>query len=220
MFWLFKICKKNILSPYRSVMPLFGISTTKFKGRLKLREKKDGGRVSQPCINSNPVTHSISAEQPSAGGNHAEDSSHTQEHASLPSPPKIRSEKDLWAVAFARLQERDLELTEDFEYIMRIESSTHGTGDFDSKSTPSLMEDLVSRKLALLNGAQWRFRLGNKSIVLRDKVDSIVKIVMTAKDIILSLGQAVDPIQVGLPLGGVCFLLQVSLYATDAVFLF
>ncbi|KAN0075809.1 Sex-determining protein fem-1, partial [Elaphomyces granulatus] len=190
------------------MMQRLGIWRAKFSRGLA-RKKKDGGVIhsqdiepnssSQHSLNENPTTQEANKEGSTCLNDHTESTSTTSLVGF--------GDDDLWSTALNRLQQKDPDLVADFEHIMRTESDVGESGGSDNKSLPILMEDIVSQKLSLVNGARWRFRLGNKSIVLRDTVDRVVKIVMSTKDILLSVGQ-LDPVHAGLPLGGVCFLLS------------
>lgn len=71
------------------------------------------------------------------------------------------------------------------------------------------MSALVEKKLAIMNDKQWRIKVCGRSVVMREQVDKIVKIVLVAKDFI-STAASLDPVHAGLPWAGVCILLPVS----------
>lgn len=85
---------------------------------------------------------------------------------------------------------------------------TASLGDEDTSEREKRMSALVDKKLAAMNKEQWRFKVGDKSVEVREQVDRIVKVVLVAKDFISSVA-IIDPIHVGLPWAGVCMLLPV-----------
>lgn len=71
------------------------------------------------------------------------------------------------------------------------------------------MSELITKKLATMDQRQWRIKLSDdKSIVVREQIDQIVKIVLLVKDFGSSLA-SMDPLHAGLPWAGVCMLLPV-----------
>jgi hypothetical protein len=75
------------------------------------------------------------------------------------------------------------------------------------------MSAFVDKKLAIMNKEQWRFKVGGKSVEVREQFDRIVKVVLVAKDFISFMG----PIHAGLPWAGVCILLNVTLLPLNLV---
>lgn len=88
-----------------------------------------------------------------------------------------------------------------------IESTT-SLGDEDTSKREKRMSALVDKKLAAMNKEQWRFKIGDKAVEVREQVDRIIKVVLVAKDFISSVA-SIDPIHAGLPWAGVCMLLPV-----------
>jgi hypothetical protein len=78
----------------------------------------------------------------------------------------------------------------------------------DTSKREKRVSALVDKKLAAMNKEQWRFKIGDKSVEVREQVDRIVKVVLVAKDFISSVA-SIDPIHAGLPWAGVCMLLPV-----------
>lgn len=81
--------------------------------------------------------------------------------------------------------------------------------DGDTSKREKKMSALVDKKLAIMNDKQWRFKVGDNSVEVREQVDRVVKVVLVAKDILTAVGN-LDPIHAGLPLAGVCVLLSVG----------
>lgn len=54
---------------------------------------------------------------------------------------------------------------------------------------------------------KWRLTIGNKTVILRDKVDTVIGLISKFKDI-GSIATGADPVHAGLPWAGICLLLQ------------
>ena len=68
--------------------------------------------------------------------------------------------------------------------------------------------DAAEEKKQLCIKKQWSMTIGGKTIVLRDKVNTVVDLVSKFKDI-GSIAVGADPVHAGLPWAGICLLLQV-----------
>jgi N-terminal domain of NWD NACHT-NTPase len=102
-------------------------------------------------------------------------------------------------------------IVEAFEELLISEPESESTASLDDEDTSERekrMSALVDKKLAAMNKEQWRFKVGDKSVEVREQVDRIVKVVLVAKDFISSVA-SIDPIHTGLPWAGVCMLLPV-----------
>lgn len=186
-------------------MPFFGKSRARLKSVLKLSRARNGDPVLSQCAENNPTSRLLSNNSSAELANPP-----SYENGSHSVPISVQSPgEDLWMEAYRRLQQRDKQLVEDFEHILQLESSTYQTTDIAPKPIPTLMQEAVSRRVDMWNERRWRFRLGNKQIHLRKKVDEVIKNVLKTKDILLAVGQ-IDPVHIGLPLAGVCLLLSVS----------
>ncbi|KAL1980263.1 hypothetical protein VTN96DRAFT_4407 [Rasamsonia emersonii] len=186
-------------------MPLFGKSRARLKSVLKLSRARNGDPVLSQRAENNPTSRLLSN---NSSAELAKPPSYENGSHSVPISVQSPGE-DLWTEAYRRLRQRDKQLVEDFEHILQLESGTSHTTDIAPKPIPTLMQETVSRRVDLWNERRWRFRLGNKQIHLRKKVDEVIKNVLKTKDILLAVGQ-VDPVHIGLPLAGVCLLLSLA----------
>ncbi|KAL1969261.1 hypothetical protein VTN77DRAFT_9453 [Rasamsonia byssochlamydoides] len=191
-------------------MRLFGKWRARLKSVLKQSRVGNGDRVLLQCADNSPAS-GLLPNNPAPTG--ARSPNHENGSQSAPVSERSPEREDLWMEAYKRLRQRDQKLVEDFEYIVRVESDTSEETDIALKPIPMLMQETVSRTVVLWNERRWRFRLGNKQIHLRRKVDEVIKNVLKTKDILIAVGQ-VDPVHIGLPLAGVCLLL--SLVSSDA----
>ena len=77
----------------------------------------------------------------------------------------------------------------------------------------SLRAEIETRRKEL-EQKRWRFKLGEKTIILRDQLARISKAGQAFKDLGGTLA-GLDPLHAGLPWAGVCFLMQLTLGDTD-----
>lgn len=127
--------------------------------------------------------------------------------------PQTKAEpfKSLWDRAYEDLRTEKGDIVEAFEGLLMSEPEIESTISLDHEDTSKRekrVSALVDKKLAVMNKEQWRFKVGDKSVEVREQVDRIVKVVLVAKDFISSVA-SIDPIHAGLPWAGVCMLLPV-----------
>jgi hypothetical protein len=67
----------------------------------------------------------------------------------------------------------------------------------------------VDKKLTGMNMKQWRVKVCEISVEVREQVDRIVKVVLVAKDFVSPVA-SIDLVHAGFPWAGVCMLLPVS----------
>lgn len=128
--------------------------------------------------------------------------------------PQLQTEshKSLWDWAYDDLRHEDNKLIDAFESILAKESKVEPgiwVDDGDASRRQKQMSTLVDKQLADMDRKEWRIKVGEKSVNLRDQVDRIVKVVVVVKDL-MSFAASLDPVHAGLPCAGVCLLLQVS----------
>jgi N-terminal domain of NWD NACHT-NTPase len=119
--------------------------------------------------------------------------------------------ESLWDRAYQELRDKKGDLVDAFENLLMSEpeiESTASLDNADASKREKQMSALVDKKLAIMNKEQWRFKVGGKSVEVREQVDRIVKVVLVAKDFISSAA-IIDLIHAGLPWAGVCMLLDV-----------
>ena len=116
----------------------------------------------------------------------------------------FQDSNNLWKVAFEQLSSEQSSLTAGYlEILSGASKITPGLDAHEqAQALLQLKRDRILRK-------QWKLQWGNKSIIVREKVDRIVKLLGVIKDIGSSVA-SLDPIHAGLPWAGICFLLSVS----------
>ncbi len=110
---------------------------------------------------------------------------------------------DLWQLAYTKFLERDPKLVHKYERMLLKD-----TENLDNVDLQTRMSSILSRNLNEMASRQWAIKWRGKSIMVRDQVDRIFKVVQIAKDF-GSAAAGLDPIHAGLPWAGVCVLLQV-----------
>lgn len=126
--------------------------------------------------------------------------------------PKAESRRGLWDRAYDDLRAEKKDLVEAFENMLSSSHEANPTldlGDEDPLKREKQMSALVHEKLATMNDKRWRIQLCGRSVVMREQVDRVVKVILVAKDFINPFAN-LDPVHAGLPWAGVCMLLQVS----------
>lgn len=122
---------------------------------------------------------------------------------------------DLWDRAYKALQnDKDgARLIKSYEKTLQKHlegSATVDLATLGSSERQKQMSLLVTRKLADMDEAQWKFHVGDKEVVVREQLDHIVKGVLFAKDFVSqAVALSSDP-HAGLAWAGVCMLLPVS----------
>lgn len=129
------------------------------------------------------------------------------------------AEKDnLWDQAYECLTKENPSLVAHYEQILSLEEAGGMKDCLDLQGPPGKVgnththtrwTDLASKKLASLDQSRLTLGLGSKTAVLRDGVDKVLTIVITATDFVSST-VAAEP-HAALAWAGVCLLLPVSL---------
>lgn len=118
----------------------------------------------------------------------------------------------LWEKAYLELQKDEPDLVASFERITALEQQGAQQDNELDRNEPNdrqrTMEQLVNKKIAQMNDRMWRFKIGQRDVEVREKVDQIVRIVMVAKDFV-SAAANIDALHAGLPWAGICILLPV-----------
>lgn len=113
----------------------------------------------------------------------------------------------LWEKAYTQLSENDKHkvLLEEYEAVLEDSASNRPAGT----SFPTRMNAFVEEKLNIMKQKQWVLQWDQKSFVIRDQAERIVKFVQTFSSIGTAIAQ-IDPVHVGIPWAGVCAVLNVS----------
>ncbi|KAL2010007.1 hypothetical protein VTN00DRAFT_5814 [Thermoascus crustaceus] len=133
--------------------------------------------------------------------------------------PHLQTESDrsLWDWAYDDLRHADSRLIDAFESILAKESNVEPgiwADDGDASRRHKQMSALVDKQLADMDRKEWRVKVGEKSVNLRDQVDRIIKVVVVVKDL-MSSAASLDPVHAGLPCAGVCLLLQLVVNSSE-----
>ena len=111
-------------------------------------------------------------------------------------------------MAYESLREEKGKLVDAYEQILLAETEAGQDAD-PEKNTEKQLSELIAKKLALMKDRQWRYKLNNKSIEVREQVERIVTIIDVVKNFIASAAR-LDSLHAGLPWAGVCMLIVVS----------
>jgi hypothetical protein len=113
----------------------------------------------------------------------------------------------LWEKAYTQLSddEKNADLFNKYETI--LEDSSLGTPK--GTTFPKQMAAFVRSRIEIMEQKQWMLQWDQKSIVVRDQAERIVKFVQTFQNLGTAIAQ-IDPIHVGIPWAGVCAVLNVS----------
>lgn len=88
------------------------------------------------------------------------------------------------------------------------EYCTQGSSDINISIQQALKSAEEKKQLCI--DRRWKVTVGGRTIVLRDKVNTVVDLISKFKDV-GSIAVGADPIHAGLPWAGVCMLLQVAI---------
>lgn len=106
-------------------------------------------------------------------------------------------------MAVQQLQEKDAHTVEQIKAIQR---AAVGVGDTD------LITQLVTAtedRQKTLEAKRWKIVVGSKEVVVWEQFNRIIKYVSLFKDI-SSAAASLDPLHAGIPLAGLCLLMQAS----------
>jgi hypothetical protein len=109
--------------------------------------------------------------------------------------------KDYWQLAIDKLKDEDPSLSDAITALQ--EAASQAGDDFTDqllRVTQQSRQEVVAKR--------WKFNVGERTIVLRDQLDKIVKAVTLFKDVGAGAGN-IDPLHAGAPWAGFCVLMQV-----------
>jgi len=176
-----------------------------------------------PSTNSTRDGKHQSTSNPISTAGHAASGLPTSAQASNPPtrlrPPSIstvesrtaENTKDYWQLAIEKLKEEDPSLSDAAAAIQRA-ASVLGT-DFAAELLRAT--DRAQKKL---RDKRWQLTVGDRTFILRDRLQKIFKAVTIFNDLGKAAGQ-IDPIHVGVPWAGLCVLMQVRLNHSCCPFL-
>ena len=119
---------------------------------------------------------------------------------------------ELWDNAYKALKKKEEDLVNSYEKILLEEKDNALTTDFGNLGASEREQKgraLIEKTLQEVDAARLRISFGNEEVVVREQLDRIFKIGLSAKDFISSALSA-DP-HAALAWAGVCVLLPVSL---------
>lgn len=113
----------------------------------------------------------------------------------------------LWEKAYTQLSQdpNSQDLIEKYEVIL----NENVPRELSKTSFPKQMEAAVQQQVSAMKQKQWVLQWDQKSIVVRDQAERIVKFIQTFSNLGTAIAQ-IDPIHVGIPWAGVCAVLTVS----------
>lgn len=113
----------------------------------------------------------------------------------------------LWEKAYSQFSEdaKRKDIFNEYEAILE-ESSPPSKSEM---SFPKQMEAAVQFQINKMKQKQWVLQWDQKSIVVRDQAERIVKFVQTFSSLGSTIA-SIDPIHAGIPWAGVCVILTVS----------
>jgi len=112
--------------------------------------------------------------------------------------------KDYWQLAIEKLKDEDPSLSDAVTALQ--EAASQAGDDFTDQlllATQQSHEEVIAKR--------WKFNVGERTVVLRDQLDKIVKAVTLFKDVGAAAG-SIDPLHAGLPWAGFCVLMQVHFH--------
>lgn len=124
-----------------------------------------------------------------------------------PAPPTLPQANQATALKAILREDVLTRLDEAHQKIIR----DHFTGSDPLDISASIQKaiDAAEEQKQMCINEQWTMRIGGKTIILRDKVNTVVDLISKFKDI-GSIAVGADPIHAGLPWAGICLLLQVA----------
>jgi hypothetical protein len=114
---------------------------------------------------------------------------------------------DLWKKAYHQLSrdEKTKALVEKYEVVLEDSHLDNEAGETFEKQMVKVLE----QKIAIMKKKQWIIQWDQKSIVVREQAERIVKFIQVFSGIGDAIAQ-IDPIHVGIPWAGVSAVLTVS----------
>lgn len=114
----------------------------------------------------------------------------------------------LWDGAYTNFKRKNAALEAAYRELLFLEDAAPNSV---SRKQPADKEQelaqLIQRKIDIMESKEWRIKLGNKSIKIRNQVDRILKTLLYVASS-ASVAANVDPVYSGLPIAG--FYLVVS----------
>lgn len=165
----------------------------KYLGALPFRRSR-----SKSPAQSGPPTSSVLASNAPASGPTV-----TVRPATPTTPPQSNQ-----ATALRTILREDVLIRLEPEHQKIIRDHCTDSDPLDISVSMKNAIDAAEEKKQLCIKKQWSMTIGGKTIVLRDKVNTVVDLISKFKDI-GTIAVGADPVHAGLPWAGICLLLQV-----------
>lgn len=114
---------------------------------------------------------------------------------------------DYWRDAVRELEQENPAL---IKTLYRIQEAASDQG----QNLPHKLLDETQKAKDRLLGRRWKVTLAGRELVVREKLDSIIKSIQAFKEL-GATAAAFDPLHAGLPWAGVCLVMQVALNDSD-----
>ncbi|TVY25039.1 Vegetative incompatibility protein HET-E-1 [Lachnellula hyalina] len=139
-----------------------------------------------------------------------EDENNTSPVPRLLDPKACMQSADLWEKAYTQLSQdtKHKDLLTKYEAI--LEESSPAPNPETRDSFPKKMQASVQRQVNVMKRRQWTIQWDQKSIVVREQTERIVKFIQTFSKLGTAIAQ-IDPVHAGIPWAGVCAILTLIL---------
>ena len=143
-----------------------------------------------------------------------EDENKTSPVPRLLDPKACMQSADLWEKAYTQLSQdkKHKDLLTKYEAI--LEESSPALNPETQDSFPKKMQASVQRQVNVMKRRQWTIQWDQKSIVVREQTERIVKFIQTFSKLGTAIAQ-IDPVHAGIPWAGVCAILTVSVHSPE-----
>jgi N-terminal domain of NWD NACHT-NTPase len=123
--------------------------------------------------------------------------------------PQAEKQQGLWDRSWQDLLAEEPQLSKDFERVLagNADKPAAVTSFKAIPFTEEFLHNLVQRKVERMQEREWKIRLGDYSINLRDQIDRLLSLVIVTKDF-ASQAARLDPVHTGLPLAGLCLIVR------------
>jgi N-terminal domain of NWD NACHT-NTPase len=122
-----------------------------------------------------------------------------------PHPPS------LWTQAYELWAKQESERARKLKEMLSAEASKAGIAISPAEvgQNEEVMMEVVEAMLNSVQTREWKLQIGANEIKVRKQVDQVVSVLTAVKDFSITTA-ALDPLHAGLPVAGLCLILQVS----------
>ena len=180
--------------------------------RFRRKQKQAVGAVATAAFQAaSPTSHAV-AEEPLSGtsGPSAASTALVNTSNDAATPLEHASPRDLWDEAYEGLRSTDSKLVERYEeMIMRENEENANLAPIGSLARQEQLSAVVTRRLDSIEKDQKSFTVAGKRVVLQERFNKFVRIVMFARSFV-SPAVSAEP-HAALAWAGICVLLPVSI---------